>query len=40
MIRSAAEKFDAAGALTDQKAREHIQSLVAALVDWTNRIRK
>ena len=40
MIRQAADKFDAAGALTDEKAREHLQALVAALVEWTNRIRK
>jgi hypothetical protein len=40
MIRQAADKFDASGALTDDKAREHVQGLVAALVDWTNRIKR
>ena len=38
-IRSAAEKFDASGVLTDEKGREVVQQLVAALVEWTNRIR-
>jgi chromate reductase len=40
MIRQAADKFDASGALTDEKSREHIQALVAGLVDWTTRIGK
>jgi chromate reductase len=40
MVRMAAEKFDASGALTDDKLREQIQKLVAALVDWTNRIKR
>jgi hypothetical protein len=40
MIRQAADRFDASGALTDEKGREHVQALVAGLVEWTNRIKK
>jgi chromate reductase len=39
MLRSVADKFDATG-LTDEKGREHVQQLVAALAEWTTRIRK
>ena len=37
-IRGAADKFDATG-LTDEKGREMVRQLVAALADWANRIR-
>ena len=39
MVRSAADKFDATS-LTDEKIRETVQQLVAALVDWTNQIKR
>jgi chromate reductase, NAD(P)H dehydrogenase (quinone) len=38
-IRGAADKFDATG-LTDEKGREMVRQLVAALAEWANRIRK
>ena len=38
-IRGAADRFDATG-LTDEKGREQVKLLVAALAEWTNRIRK
>jgi len=40
MIRMAAEKFDTAGALTDEKGREQVAALVTGLVDWTNRLTR
>lgn len=33
------EKFDASGALTDERTRQQVKELVAALVDWTERLR-
>ena len=38
MIPFAAEKFDAHGALKDEKTREKIRELVAALAAWTRRL--
>lgn len=37
-VASAKEKFDASGALTDEKTREQVQGLVQALVAWTERL--
>jgi chromate reductase len=39
MIGNAAERFDAAGNLTDAATKQHIQQLLQALVEWTRRIR-
>ncbi len=39
MIGNAAERFDAAGNLTDEATKQHIQQLLHTLVDWTRRIR-
>ena len=33
------DKFDASGALTDERARQQVKELVAALVAWTERLR-
>lgn len=38
MIGNAAERFDAAGNLTDDPTKEHIRRLLQSLVDWTRRI--
>lgn len=38
MVGNAAEKFDAAGNLTDQATREQVASLLAALEAWTRRL--
>ena len=38
MVRSAADKFDAGGALTDEKTREHVRRLLEALASWTKRL--
>lgn len=38
-VRSAADKFDASGTLTDEKTRTQVKALVDALVAWTNRIK-
>ena len=38
-IMSAGDKFDEDGNLTDERARESIRALVAALVDWTRRLK-
>jgi chromate reductase, NAD(P)H dehydrogenase (quinone) len=40
MIGNCADKFDADGRLTDEATRQHISKMLAALVDWTNRLRK
>jgi chromate reductase, NAD(P)H dehydrogenase (quinone) len=40
MIPFAAKAFDAQGNLTDEKTREKIKELVAALADWTRKLRK
>ena len=40
MIGTAADKFDADGRLTDENTRKHISKMLAALVDWTNRLKK
>src|SRR5262245_55440422 len=40
MITVAHTKFDAEGKLTDDKTREHIRELVAALKAWTERHRR
>jgi len=37
-VRSASEKFDANGTLTDDKTRTQVKTLVEALVAWTNRL--
>ena len=37
MIANAAERFDAQGNLTDEKTRDHIRQLLAALVEVTRR---
>jgi chromate reductase len=39
MIANASSRFDAQGNLTDEKTREHIQKMLKALVEWTNRLR-
>ena len=38
-VSAARDKFDADGNLTDDRTREHIGSLVAALVEWARRLR-
>ena len=38
-VRSAADKFDASGALTDEKTRAQVKALVEALVAWTKRLQ-
>lgn len=38
MVGLAAEKFNAQGKLTDDKARQLIAAQLRALVDWTNRL--
>lgn len=40
MIPFAAEKFDAQGGLKDDKTREKIRELVAALAAWTRRLKR
>ncbi len=37
-VALAKEKFDASGALTDERTREQVKGLVAALVAWTERV--
>jgi chromate reductase, NAD(P)H dehydrogenase (quinone) len=39
MVRSAADKFDASGALTDEDTRIHVRKLLEALAAWTGRLR-
>ena len=39
MVREAGKKFDAAGNLTDEDTRQHVQKLVEALVAWTSRLK-
>ncbi|MGA8581519.1 MAG: NAD(P)H-dependent oxidoreductase [Bryobacteraceae bacterium] len=39
MIGGAAQKFDAAGNLTDEHTRQSIQNLLTALAAWTRRLR-
>lgn len=39
MIGTAQDKFDADGDLTDESTRKHIQGAVAALADWTRKLR-
>jgi chromate reductase len=39
MIANAAERFDADGTLTDESTKEHIRGFLAALADWTRRLR-
>lgn len=38
MVRSAAEKFDADGTLTDQDTRKRVRTLLEALAAWTKRL--
>lgn len=38
-VAQAKEKFDAAGTLTDERTRQQVKELVAALVAWTERLR-
>jgi len=33
------EKFDGSGALTDERTRQQVKELVAALVAWTERVK-
>ncbi|MGE5445166.1 MAG: NADPH-dependent FMN reductase [Ignavibacteriales bacterium] len=40
MIANAGEKFDAAGNLIDQKAKDLIQQLLQNLVTWTRQLQK
>jgi chromate reductase len=40
MIAGAATRFDAQGNLTDESTKEHIRKALAALVAWTERLRK
>jgi chromate reductase len=39
MVRKAADKFDATGALIDEDTRAHVRKLLDALVAWTHRLR-
>lgn len=39
MIGQAAQKFDADGRLTDEATREHVRKLLAALAEWTARLK-
>jgi chromate reductase, NAD(P)H dehydrogenase (quinone) len=39
LISRAQEKFDAEGRLIDQPTREIVHNLLAALYDWTNRLK-
>ncbi|HLK66898.1 MAG TPA: NAD(P)H-dependent oxidoreductase [Bryobacteraceae bacterium] len=39
MVSNAAQKFDAGGNLTDEKSREMVGRLVAALADWTRKLK-
>lgn len=38
-VRTAAEKFDASGALTDEPTRKVVADLLVALLAWTRRLR-
>jgi chromate reductase len=38
MVRTAADKFDASGRLTDEKTRQFVKSLVEGLIAWTARL--
>ena len=38
MVRSAGDKFDASGALTDADTRTHVRKLLEALAAWTERL--
>lgn len=38
-VALAKEKFDASGTLTDERTRQQVKELVAALVAWTERLR-
>ena len=40
MIGNCADKYDAEGRLTDENTRQHISKMLAALVDWTRRLRQ
>jgi chromate reductase, NAD(P)H dehydrogenase (quinone) len=40
VVPRAAEKFDAAGALVDARTRDLVREAMAALVDWTRRLRE
>jgi chromate reductase len=39
MIANADDRFDENGNLTDEKTRDHIRKLVAALVEWTKQLK-
>ncbi|HTS27491.1 MAG TPA: NAD(P)H-dependent oxidoreductase [Bryobacteraceae bacterium] len=39
MIASAAQKFDGDGNLTDEKGKEMVSRLIAALADWTRKLK-
>jgi chromate reductase len=39
MIATAQDKFDADGNLTDETTKKYVADLVAALADWTRRLR-
>lgn len=40
LVPSAGEKFDASGALTDEKTKEKLQQMWAAFVQWIERVRE
>ncbi|MEN0074507.1 MAG: NADPH-dependent FMN reductase [Paracraurococcus sp.] len=40
MIGQATSRFDAEGRLTDEKTRDFVQSMLVALKDWTERLRR
>jgi chromate reductase len=40
MIANAAERFDAAGNLTDEKVKDRIRELLSSLVLWTRQLQK
>jgi len=39
MISTCADKFDAEGVLTDEKTKEIIRKMLAALADWTRKLK-
>ncbi len=40
MVSSAKEKFDANGNLTDEKTKERVKVLLAALIEWTKLLQR
>ena len=40
LVANAGDRFDAEGHLTDERTREHIRTLLRALVEWVNLLRR